>query len=257
MEVTGSVAVPPAGAPREPRALDAGHGFAWWKEGWTIFTAAPLPWVLMIVVLLLVMLALTFVPIVGGIAQTILAPVFAGGMLLGCNALARGEPVRVGHLFEGFQAGRVTPLLIIGLVNLAFAFVVWLAIVLVVIAVAGTAGLFQIFTGDLTEAGTAVLGTLGFAILVLAAISLVGFGMLAMAYWYAPQLVLFNGMEPIAAMKLSFRASWVNIGAFVVYGLLFILFAIVASIPFGLGWLVLGPVMVGSWYASWRETFGA
>ena len=33
--------------------------------------------------------------------------------------------------------------------------------------------------------------------------------------------------------------------------------AIVASIPFGLGWILLAPVMAGSWYASWRETFDA
>jgi hypothetical protein len=42
-----------------------------------------------------------------------------------------------------------------------------------------------------------------------------------------------------------------------VYGLIFMGLAIVASIPFLLGWLVLGPVIAGSWYASWRETFDA
>jgi uncharacterized membrane protein len=46
-------------------------------------------------------------------------------------------------------------------------------------------------------------------------------------------------------------------GATLVYGLIWIGLAIVASIPFGLGWIVLAPVMAGSWYASWRETFDA
>ena len=35
-----------------------------------------------------------------------------------------------------------------------------------------------------------------------------------------------------------------------IYGLIFIGLAIVASIPLGLGWLVLAPVMAGSWYAG-------
>ena len=70
-------------------------------------------------------------------------------------------------------------------------------------------------------------------------------------------LVVLNGEEPIAALQKSFRGCWTNLGAMAVYGLIFIGLAIVASIPFGLGWLVLGPVMAGSWYASWRETFDA
>jgi uncharacterized membrane protein len=78
-----------------------------------------------------------------------------------------------------------------------------------------------------------------------------------MAYWFAPPLVVLNGEEPIAAMRKSFHASWQNLGATAVYGLIFIGLAIVASIPLGLGWLVLGPVTAGSWYASWRETFDA
>ena len=78
-----------------------------------------------------------------------------------------------------------------------------------------------------------------------------------MAYWFAPPLIVLNGEEPIAAMKKSFRACWVNVGATLVYGLIWIGLAIVASIPFGLGWIVLAPVMAGSWYASWRETFDA
>ena len=45
-------------------------------------------------------------------------------------------------------------------------------------------------------------------------------------------------------------------GAFTVYALVYLGLAIVASIPFGLGWLVLGPMVVGSCYAGWRTIFG-
>ena len=54
------------------------------------------------------------------------------------------------------------------------------------------------------------------------------------------------------------RASprrWHNVGAFLLYGLIYIGLAIVASIPFGLGgWS--GPMIVGSCYAGWRTIFG-
>ena len=55
----------------------------------------------------------------------------------------------------------------------------------------------------------------------------------------------------------SFRACWINLGATAVYGLIFMGLAVVASIRSCSGWLVLGPVIAGSWYASWRETFDA
>ena len=77
-----------------------------------------------------------------------------------------------------------------------------------------------------------------------------------MAYWFAPALVVLNGEQPIAALQKSFAASWRNFGAFLLYGLIYIVLAIVASIPMGLGWLVLGPMMVGSCYAGWRTIFG-
>ena len=58
-------------------------------------------------------------------------------------------------------------------------------------------------------------------------------------------------------MKTSFRACWINMLPMLVYSLLGLAFAIVASIPFGLGWLVLGPVFAASVYASYKDIFEA
>ena len=79
---------------------------------------------------------------------------------------------------------------------------------------------------------------------------------LARAREVAEQIVAEWTPEQIAALKASFDASWKNLGALAVFGLIFIGLAIVATIPFGLGWLVLLPVMFGGLYASWREVFG-
>jgi hypothetical protein len=42
---------------------------------------------------------------------------------------------------------------------------------------------------------------------------------------------------------------------FLIYGIVLFVLAMIASIPFGLGWLVLGPVVFGSVYAAYRDIY--
>jgi uncharacterized membrane protein len=58
-------------------------------------------------------------------------------------------------------------------------------------------------------------------------------------------------------MKASFSACLVNAVPFLVYNLLALVFALLATIPLALGWLVFAPVLAGSVYASYVEIFGA
>ncbi|HEY8245429.1 MAG TPA: BPSS1780 family membrane protein [Casimicrobiaceae bacterium] len=255
--LTHSTPAPAGPGKREPRKLAAGQGAAWWSEGWQVFMAAPGTWIGMIVVLLLIMMAMSFIPILGTLATSVLSPVFGGGIVLGCHALAKGRPFTVGVLFDGFSSGRFMPLFIVGLLYLAAMFVLWIVVIVVILGVAGGAGIFSAMSTEPSQLGMALLGSIGITGLILAPFVLVAGTAIMMAYWFAPQLVVLNGEEPIAAMQKSFRASWQNLGAMAVYGLIFIGLAIVASIPLGLGWFVLGPVVAGSWYASWREMFDA
>jgi uncharacterized membrane protein len=79
---------------------------------------------------------------------------------------------------------------------------------------------------------------------------------LLMAYWFAPALVVFDNMPALEAMKLSFAACWRNMAPFLVYGLVTFVLAMLAAIPFGLGFLVLVPTVTASFYASYRDVFG-
>jgi uncharacterized membrane protein len=56
-------------------------------------------------------------------------------------------------------------------------------------------------------------------------------------------------------MKASFAGCLRNVVPFLVYGVVGVLLAIVASIPFGLGWFVLLPVTIASLYASYCDIF--
>jgi uncharacterized membrane protein len=83
------------------------------------------------------------------------------------------------------------------------------------------------------------------------------FSVLIMAMQFAPLLVFFNNVTPLTAMKLSLRAFLNNVAAMLVYGMTFILLAILASIPMMLGWLILLPLVFTSLYASYMEIFPA
>jgi len=259
------IAEPPAAAPAQatdstappPRRLPAGEGAAWWGESWRIFKAAPGPWIGIFVIFVVLSCVLIFIPVVGGLAHSVLTPVFVGGVMLGCHALARGEPLRIGHLFAGFEGGRFGPLCILGLVWIAFAVVIAIVMVVVVFLMLGATGLVALMDfGGTSPLDYAALTGAGAAMLVVALIALILALLVAMAYWFAPALVVLNGEPPLAALRKSFAASWTNVGAFLLYGLIYIGLAIVASIPFGLGWLVFGPMIAGSCYAGWRTIFG-
>lgn len=241
--------------PREPRHLAASRGASWWGEGWKIFTAAPLPWLGILVMMFVVNIVLNMIPAIGSLAATVLGPIFAGGLLLGCHALARGQPLQFTHLFAAFQSDRLTPLAMLGLVVLAVGAVVALAVGALVFGTAGAALLTGAMQGS-EQALTAALAGMSGAAMLGGLIALVVFAAFLMAWWFAPALVTLHRAPPLDALQASFRASVANLGAQLVFGLIFIGLAIVASIPFGLGWLVLGPVAVGASYASWREVFG-
>jgi uncharacterized membrane protein len=104
--------------------------------------------------------------------------------------------------------------------------------------------------GHLAGAGVA-LGGLLLALLV----GLVLTVPLAMAVWFAPALVVFRNVVPLDAMKSSFNVCLKNLVPFLVYGVILFVLAVVAAIPFGLGFLVLMPVLIGAQYASYVDLY--
>jgi len=76
-----------------------------------------------------------------------------------------------------------------------------------------------------------------------------------MALWFAPALAMFHQQGPAEAMKASFVACLKNVLPFLVYSVILLPLAFIASIPLGLGWLVLGPVLAASLYTSYRDIF--
>lgn len=227
----------------EGQRVEAGRGISWLGTGWTMFQQAPGAWLGLTIIYIVLAMVLSFIPFIGSLALNLLMPVFVGGILLGCKALDNGEELRVSHLFAGFS-GYTGNLVLVGLLYLVGIFVIVLLLALI-----GGAGFgFGALMGAGIEAAILpmiLLGLLGLALIV----------PLAMAVWFAPALIIFHEVPPFDAMKTSFTVCLKNFVPFLVYGLVFIVLAIVATIPVGLGWLVLIPVTMASVYAGYRDMF--
>jgi hypothetical protein len=274
----------------EPRVVPAARGAAWWSEGFRLFTASIGTWIGIMVIYLVITLVISMIPFVGTVGHWLLTPVFMGGLMLGCAALRRGEPLRVSHLFEGFQGSHFVPLMIIGAVNIAIA--------LGVVALVGATVIGGLKLSDLAALGSAhdplnaffgsaraMTGTsllISLLVLVLATV-------FAMLNWFAPAVVALRSVTAVEGMKLSFLSCLRNWVPFLVYGLIGIGMFVAAAVAFialavmfgagafmsestsgGLGALlgffflamaamaavalVVGPVIFGTTFAGYEDT---
>ena len=240
------------GAPRlvlPGRSCSANEGVGWISKGWALFRGAPLMWVLFFVIYLIIQIALSFVPIVGTFVGYLLAPLFAGGVTLGCRSLETGGELEIEHLFGGFQRNAGN-LLVVGVLYVVGT----IAILLVFGIFAGFSFVSAVLAGGeerVLETLAAFSLPLVLGVLVCAAL----FVPLMAAYWFAPMLVVMHDVKPVDAMRESLFACFRNILSFLVYSVVMLLLLFVALLPFGLGILVWVPVMMASTYASYRGVF--
>lgn len=228
----------------EGRAVSAGRGWNWIAEGWDLFKQTPMIWILLFLLFVVIVIVLSFVPFLGQLALNLLYPVFTAGFLLGCKALHDGGALEVGHLFAGFKQN-TGQLILVGLFYL-----IGIVLIVGVVFVVGGGAVFS--AASMGEAGQGLaLGAIVFAVLVAMAL----FIPLIMAIWFAPALVLFHDIAALEAMKKSFFGCLKNILPFLVYGVLVMVLGIIALIPLGLGLLVLAPVIMATYYTSYRDVY--
>ena len=248
---------PPAGdrPPADGWAVSASHGMEWWSAGWTLFRDSPWIWLMITLLFIAIMFGLSLIPFLRQIASTLLYPVLGAGILVGARTLDRGGELKVEHLFACFN-DKAAPLIIVALLYFAGWFLIWAVAIALLVGVIGWGTLAAMVSGDPAEAGIAFLSAFGFGSLIIVLLAALLGVPLIMAYWFAPALVLFRGDEPIKAMKTSFAACMRNVPPYLVYGLVGMVLAVIASIPFGLGWLVLVPVYAATIYTSYKDIFG-
>lgn len=228
----------------EGQPVPTGNGLSWIGAGWGLFKQQPGMWILVMIILAALTIVLGLIPFLS-IVLTVIGPVLAGGLMIGCRSLEEGSGLEVGHVFAGFRE-HTGKLVLVGLFNIG----AWLLVAVVIFLVVG-GSVFALRTADAdptaSVTGAVLAGLIGLALGI----------PIYMAIWFAPALITLGGMEVGAALKASFFACLKNILPFLVYGIVGFVLAIVASIPIMLGWLVLGPVLIGSVYAGYRDIFYA
>ena len=232
----------------EPRTVDPGRGVEWWSQAWALFVKNPGIWVALGLVQLIIFIVLSFIPVLGAVANALLATVFAGGWMLAVRKAESGGTVQIGDLFACFQR-KPTPLLVVG----ALLFVGMLVVMLIAGAL-GFGAVMGVARGGGHQGVGGVMAAMSAGLLSLLIALALG-ALVAMAVWFAPALVVFRDVQPVDAVRASFGACLKNLVPFLVYGVIYLVAAIVASIPFGLGWIVLLPLTVITVYLSYKDLF--
>lgn len=242
----------------EARVVAAGRGWQWLVEGFGLFRKSPAMWIALTVMLVLLWVASLLIPVLGPLLFNLLSPLLFAGLMIGCRALENGEPLNVTHLLAGFKQ-QAAPLVTVGGVYLVGTVIV----VGSVMVIAGGSMPPAVLPKPGTDIETlrAAARSMALAFAVGAAVYLP----LLMLIWFAPLLVVFNGLAPVIAMKLSFTACVRNMLPFVVYGAAIVLLWLVLSLPAVLGaiggLLVIAllvasiPVLICSIYTSYKDIF--
>jgi hypothetical protein len=173
----------PPGRFRDPLGVPASHALAWVVMGWQYFKKAPSAWIAMTVIWVGGTLLLSMVPL-ASLLVNLVFPVLVAGMMLGCAAIERGEPLMVSHLFAGFRLPTSGRLITLGAVNIGITLgAIMLIAVLFSLFIGGNANI-----SDPQELQAAILADEGSGMLLVLLLLLVMLPVI-MAFWFAPLLM--------------------------------------------------------------------
>lgn len=230
----------------QAKSVAAERGWAWFVDGWRLFARHMLVWVLLGLIFLFIMFASLLIPFIGQLLFMFASPILGAGLLHAARESDTNRAPRVTDLWEGFRRPRARDrLLILAAVSLAAAFV--------------TALLMALFMRDAMMGvmgqsdGTMPMMTPGFWLRLV--IVLTPQLVVAMALLYAVPLVMFRDTPVGVALQSSLEASVRNLIPLLIFGVVYTVAAIVASIPLGIGWLVLLPASVGMLYSSYKDLY--
>jgi len=228
-----------------------GAALLWLKEGWRLFKLAPLTWGGMAALVFLLML------LAGNYLHRsvveVLSPFAVAGFMAAAAAAWRGELVHFLLLGAGFRRA------LAGLAGVGVLYLAGTLIIELLVRQMSGSGLDDIVRLAQQDPATvdpaAVRQLLDQAVPALFT-ALVLLIPLLMATWFAPALVLFHGFGAVNSLWWSLWAcvsNWRPLGAF---GALVVPLGLLAGlIPFGLGLLVLMPVLMLATYAAYRDIF--
>jgi hypothetical protein len=241
------------------------QGARWLADGWRLFRVAPLGWLALVFAYWLIVTLVSVVPLVGVAIASLLVPAFSVGFMAAARAASRSGPVELRLLFDGFRH-HLKSQIVLG--------AVYLGCIVLLLAATALADGGELASWMLAGRRPAeeVLQSEDFLTALMFAAAL--YAPVLMMFWFAPPLAAWHAAAPLKALFFSFFACLMNWRAFLAYGavtlavallvplallsLLLLLSLKVAamSLVFPL-LLVLLPTLFASFYASYRDIFGA
>ena len=224
------------------------QGLQWILSGFYLFRKAPLAWVFVCFTLMLIAMAMSFIPLLGKFVFTLISPVFLAGIMLGCKDMEQGKPIELKHLFIAFRTNPA-PLITIGGIYL----IGQILIIGLVMLIGGSQMTDMLLYGKRVDESE-LMGVMS-NMLTSSLIALTLSIPLMMASWFSPLLVVFHNVPPIVAMQRSFFACLKNFIPFQLYGVTLIVLTILGLMPYGLGLVILIPIIFTSIYVSYKDIF--
>ncbi len=198
-------------------AVSASKGIDWIRQGFALFRKQPAELSMLFLLYMLLMFALSLIPLLGQLLPLLLVPCFSIAFMQACVAIEAGEKVRPDLLLTAFRSPALGTLLRLGVLYLLAA----------VLAVAASSivdgGLFwKLMSGQLrADEQEMPVADLPLAMLFSALI----YVPFAMAFWHAAPLATWQRMSLFKAIFYSFFAVRRCGKAFLAYAL---------------GWIVVG-----------------
>ncbi|AEJ01145.1 hypothetical protein Nit79A3_1310 [Nitrosomonas sp. Is79A3] len=232
----------------EIHQVNAKQGLQWILSGFYLFLKAPLAWIFVCFTLMLIAMAMAFIPLLGKFVFTLISPVFLAGIMMGCKEMEQGKPIELTHLFIAFKTNPA-PLITIGGIYL----IGQILIIGLVMLIGGSQMTDMLLYGKRVDESElmGVMSSMLTSSLIVLTLSIP----LMMASWFSPLLVVFHNVPPIVAMQRSFFACLKNFIPFQLYGVTLIVLTILSLMPYGLGLVILIPTIFTSIYVSYKDIF--
>ncbi|MBU6487793.1 MAG: hypothetical protein KGQ57_08200 [Burkholderiales bacterium] len=248
--------------------VSAKTGYVWYRQGIWLFRRNPLGFLTIFFTYLLAMWAVSLIPFVGAVLPLVLIPGVAVGFMAACRDTVAGKLVFPTVLADGFRSYGATAA--VRLLELGGIYIAAIALVFASSALADGGVLFKLMMGTAAVTPETLMGS---NLLLAGLVSFVCYLPVAMLFWFAPVLTAWHDVPPVKAMFFSLVTCWRNRGAFIVYGALWLLTAVVVSTGLSLlmdaigarayAFTVLFPASITlttmlycSFYATYRGCYG-
>lgn len=249
-----------AGATPQAKTLPAQHGWLWVLHGFSLFRLYPAFWLLLLLFYWTMLLLAGSVPVAGLIALILTVPGLAAGYMAACQAAQQKTPPLPSHLFLPLRHN-LRQQLILGVIYLACMLVLMLISQVIggevllrlaapaEMAAGAPGGLPGGVPGEVTSGSPPATPAaspkklppgMAFELRSGGLVALLLYTPVMLAFWFAPALCYWHGMGAGKALFFSFFAVWRNTGAFLVYGIGWIVFMLIVPMAAG---AVLGAVL--------------